>query len=139
MLPLRFDRFMCRRYEGHPTTGVVDMFWKRGVGGDKYIYTQSFKRDFTLFPANMVVVSANPTITKGIVAGAECISEDCWLTVPKHIAGVMRIDMVILLNTYCDMKTRDQIWDLQYYTPPVVPVVEFRKDLQLFEAGGEEA
>lgn len=134
---LRFDRFMCRRYQGHPSYSRVDMFYKREGGGEKVIYTQSFKRDFSTVPANVLVTSANPNITKNIAEELGCLVEDTWLTVPKHISGVMRIDMVLLMNCYCDMRSRECIWELQYYTPNAMPASVFRQDLQLQEIWGE--
>lgn len=134
---IRFDRFYCRRFEGHPTYAHVDMFYKSSHD-QKHVLTQSFKRDFHQVPKNVVLISNNPTISAAIAHHYGCTTEVQWLTVPKHVAEVLRMDMAILMNTYCDLKSREQCWDIHYHTPVGLPTSFFAMDLRLATEGADE-
>lgn len=127
--PLRFDRFMCRRYTGHPLHSKVDVFYK-DFEGNKVILTKSFKKDFGNVSSNVLLSSNNHLISYAISKAFNCKSENTWITIPKHLGNVLHMDFVVLMNTYCDVRSRDQIWDLCYYTSSVIPEAIFRLSLQ---------
>lgn len=134
---MQFDRFLLRKYKGHPTFSYVDMFYKVPPKAanppplqQKQIFTQSFTRDYSIVSSNVLVTSNNPLITKEICKMYRCRPEMQWITVPKHLSEVMMLDMVVLMNTYCDCKTRQQYWDVYYYVPTAIPLSTFRHTLQ---------
>lgn len=132
---MQFDRFLIRRYSGHPTSSYVDMFYKashkKRDGFRKTIFTQSFAKDFGLVSSNVLVTSSNHLITKAICNKFKCKRETQWITVPKHLSEVMMIDMVVLMNTYCDLRSKKQVWDIYYSVPSATPLGTFKQILQL--------
>lgn len=140
---MNFDRFLVRRFNGHPTYSCVDMFYRvtpptTTTPQQKHVFTKSFARDFTAVSSNMLITSANPLITKEICKQYKCKHEVEWITVPKHLSEVLMMDMVVLMNTYCDVSSKQQIWDLYYYVPSAIPLDSFRQILQLGDIVDDE-
>jgi len=78
------------------------------------ILTHFFKSQ----PQNMIIACDNPTISPHIATHFECELESHWLTVAKHQSEILRMDLVVLMNTYCSVKSQEQVWDLYYFCPP---------------------
>ena len=125
---MNFDRFMLRKYIGHPSDSYVNMFYKVSHKGNpqtsqtsqtlqKQVFAQSFKRDFSAVSNNMLITSNNELISKAICS---------------------HFDMVVLMNTYCDLQSKLQYWDVYYCVPTAIPISTFRHVLQCSEHGGEE-
>jgi hypothetical protein len=57
---------------------------------------------------NVIIASNNPLITKEIEDTFNCTAETQWLTVAKHISETISMDLVVLMNTYCNTKNKNQ-------------------------------
>lgn len=134
---MNFDRFTCRPYKNHPSYSIVDMFYKV-KDGNKFIFTQQFKRDYSIVPKNIIITTNNDLISKEICKEYNCIKDPQWITVPKHLSEVMRMDMVLLMNTYCNIINKEQYWDLYYYSPRGYSYVDFRTDIQYTENNDDD-
>lgn len=137
---MQFDRFLLRRYSGHPVMSYVDMFYRVPKNGSyqKQVLSQAFTRDFSIVSKNVIVTSNNPLITKELCKTYMCKREKQWITVPKHLSEVMMMDMVVLMNTYCDCKTKLQYWDIFYFVPAATPTSVFRQAIQHTGDGDDE-
>lgn len=113
---MNFDKFTYRPYRGHPLYSYVSIFYKV-KDGNKLILTKHFANDFNIIPKNVIIASSNDLIIKEICYNFACINDSQWITVSKHISDVLRMDMVLLMNTYCNIINKKQYWDLYYYTP----------------------
>ena len=129
---MNFDRFHCRKFKGHPKFSYVDIYYHKTPvkAPPKHLFTTNFKRDFTMLGKNVIIASNNPLITKEIEDTFNCTAETQWLTVAKHISETISMDLVVLMNTYCNTKNKNQYFEVYYYTPQPMPVSIFRSDLQ---------
>lgn len=112
MMNLKFDRYFTRKMQGHPIYSPVTLFYK--MAPSKQLFTQYFNNDFNTVHKNVILASANPTITHSISQYYDCIPEEQWITIPKHLSEVLRMDLVVLMNTYCDIRTEEQHWEVAY-------------------------
>ena len=145
---MNFDRYLVRKLDGHPVYSYVDMFYKKSKSNTiqlnrqkqnkKQLFTHSFKKDFNMISKNLLITSNNPLISKAISKEYDCDTETQWITVPKHISEILMVDMVVLMNTYCDLISREQYWDLYYICPPSIPLSTFRQFVQLGDGDEEE-
>ena len=125
---IKFDKYFCHKYNHHPKYSYIDMFVKNHEN-KKCIFTSNFPST----NKNIIITSNNNNITKSILDEFGCEKEVQWITVAKHISECINMDLVVLLNTYCDVKKKQQIFDVYYYTPSSVPVNVFRSSLQMLE------
>ena len=101
---------------GHPTFKTINMFYKLDIKKDDY-----HKRYLSLPYSNthnVLVTSDNKTITSALCHIYNVHTEFQPITVAKHLGEVMQMDVVVLLNTYCELSTKKQAWDLHYYKCP---------------------
>jgi hypothetical protein len=104
---------------GHPTFKTINMFYKAS-----YINCNYQKHYLTLPYANaqnVLITCDNATITEAISQMYDINLEFQPLTVAKHLGEVMQMDVVVLLNTYCELASKEQAWDLHYYKCPGIP------------------
>jgi hypothetical protein len=136
---MHFDRFYCRKATCHPQYSYVDIFYKAPAFPAKTIMTYPYKSDATAAPKNVIIASTNSLITKYIFEHEKsCITERQWILVPRAISEAMRMDLVVLKNTFCDLATKDQCWEINYYIPSDMPAYIFRSSLQLSEHRDED-
>lgn len=131
MVNIKFDKYFCHKYNHHPKYSYINMF-VINQNNKKCLLTSNFQSGHK----NIIITSNNINITKSIVDEFGCDKEVQWITVAKHISESINMDLVVLLNTYCDINKKQQIFDLYYYTPSSVSVNEFRSSLQMFESEG---
>jgi hypothetical protein len=110
---MQFDKFNYKGYKAHPSHSYVDLFYASRVK-TKNILSVNFHVNQT---KNTIITSNNPMISKEIRNKFNCRQERQWITVAKHISDTIGMDMVVLLNTYCDVNTKNQCFDVYYYTP----------------------
>jgi hypothetical protein len=48
------------------------------------------------------------------------------------------MDMVLLLNTYCNLKNKQQYWEIYYYTHGPMDTTTFRQMLQAEEGDDDD-
>ena len=130
---MQFDKFIYKSYSGHPTYSYIDLFYSRNVI-PKQLLSVNFHKNHT---KNIIITSNNPMISREIKKNFKCRRETQWITVGKHISDIMSMDMVVLLNTYCDLRTKDECFDVYYYTPPVMPLNTFRSSIE-YKPGDDE-
>jgi hypothetical protein len=131
---MQFDKFNYKGYKAHPSHSYVDLFYASRVK-TKNILSVNFHVNQT---KNTIITSNNPMISKEIRNKFNCRQERQWITVAKHISDTIGMDMVVLLNTYCDVNTKNQCFDVYYYTPLGMPLSTFRTTLQYSPGDDEE-
>lgn len=131
---MQFDKFNYKSYSGHPTHSYVDLFYAPKVKS-KQLLSVNFHVNHT---KNTIISSNNPMISREIRSKFNCRQERQWITVAKHISDTIGMDMVVLLNTYCDVSTKNQCFDVYYYTPQGMPLPTFRTSLQYTPDDDEE-
>jgi hypothetical protein len=134
---MNFDRFNYQRYTGHPTYSYVDVFYapKSQYAIPKRMLSVNFHKNHT---KNIIITSNNPMISREIKQKFKCRQETQWITVAKHISDTMGMDMVVILNTYCDIKSKSQCFDVYYYTPLCIPLDTFRTLIEYTPKDDEE-
>lgn len=138
---INLDRYALRRFNGHPSHSYVDVFYKDVTINntkEKRIFTRSFTRDFSIVSKNVIITTNNPLISKEIINKHGCYKERQWITVPKHLSEVLMMDMVVLMNTYCNLQNKHQYWDVYYFVPPPTPSSVFRAHMQGSDSDDEE-
>lgn len=113
---------------GHPVHMPVHMFVRTQKKLKHYLtmpYHQSKSDKY-----NVLVTSSNSCISHHIMKKTRTKLESSPITVAKHLGEVMQLDVVVLINTYCDIKTKQQAWDLYYYKPTCPTVAFTRLNLQ---------
>ena len=107
---------------GHPAFKTINMFYKASLKNGEYqkhYLTLPYSQTKTAH--NVLVASDNTTITDALCHIYDINVEFQPFTVAKHLGEVMQMDVVVLLNTYCELATMEQAWDLHYYTCPGTP------------------
>ena len=104
---------------GHPAYKTIIMFYNATYKNTKY------EKHYLTIPYsntnNVLITCDNTTITEAISLVYRTNLEFQPLTVAKHLSEVLQMDMVVLLNTYCELATKEQAWDLHYYKCPGIP------------------
>lgn len=127
---MKFDRYYVRKFPSHPVHSSIDLYFHPQ---SKTLLTHNFA---TSLP-NKIIACNNATISSHLAEHFECTSESHWTTVAKHKSEILRMDMVVLMNTYCSVASRDQVWDLYYFCPPTVSPTAVRTML-LYEEQEED-
>lgn len=79
---------------------------------------------------NVLMTTNNENIVRKLVnADAECRAHSFPALVPRALSEEMGIDMVVVLNTYCELDTREEVYDLYYIVPTTRPVTIARSRL----------
>jgi len=60
------------------------------------------------------------------------------MSVAKHKSELLQMDMVVLQNSFCSVRTKEQIWELHYFCPPAISVTNARSSLLYDEMDDEE-
>jgi hypothetical protein len=117
---MKFDRYYVRKLNHHPLTSSVDMY----VNTKHHVCTHHFNSE-----RNVIFVCNNPTISPHLAHHFDCKVETHWMSVAKHKSEVLQMDMVVLQNSFCSLKTKDQVWELHYFCPPALAVSYVRSSL----------
>lgn len=110
MMTLKFDRYFTRKLIGCTN---VHVFYKHMP--EKRLLTEHFKNDFNVVHKNVILASCNETVSKAICETYDVQDEEQWLTVPRHLSDVLHMDLVVLMNTYSDVRTQEQCWEVAYF------------------------
>jgi len=80
---------------------------------------------------NVLVVFSNGLVAKHVkeALGDSYEMDDIPLFIPRSIADVMRIPLVTVLDTHCDIETKEQVWKLHYYQPQNPSTSVFRQHM----------
>lgn len=116
---------------GHPVFMPVHMFVRTAPGKPKEVMTAPyFHPNLSSEPFNVLLTCNNTTISQYIKDSANVALEEQPLTVAKHMGEVMQIDVVVILNTYCEIPSKQQAWDMVYHKSPSTPPTIGRSSLQ---------
>ncbi len=119
---IQFAKNYHKLCPGHPAFKTIHMFYRASLKKDEYqkhYLTLPYAQSKNAY--NVLVASDNTTITDALCHLYDINVEFQPLTVAKHLGEVMQMDVVVLLNTYCELKTKEQAWDLHYYKFPGTP------------------
>lgn len=139
MNTLRFDQFHSRRFDAHPQYSYVDIFTRKVNVNTvqknknyKQILTQPFSTTIDKSNTkNVILCTNNHVISKELADYYACDIESHWLSIPKHMCELLHMDLIILLNTYCDITSKNQHWEVHYFVNQHVPEIVFRSRLLL--------
>lgn len=92
---------------GHRTYMPVHIFIKDA----KYLTMQYHNRH------HVFVASCNEHITDEIKREYRCEVQSHPLLVPKSISDTLCMDFVLILNSYCDIASTEQVFDVYYVVP----------------------
>lgn len=131
-ITIRFDHFHSRKFEGHPQYSYVEIFTRHTPNNTKQVFTRpsSITTDKTN-TKNVIICTNNPVISKVIAPHFQCDTERHWFSVPKHMCELLQMDLILLMNTYCDIASKDQHWDVHYFIQQPIPEILFRSRLLL--------
>jgi hypothetical protein len=78
----------------------------------------------------MIVVS-NETLTKTIMEqlGEDYEYDNVPLFIPRNIADIMRMPLVTILNNFCDISTKEEVWQVHFYLPKGFSTQQYRQYL----------
>jgi hypothetical protein len=76
----------------------------------------------------MIVIS-NDILTKNIMQqlGDDYEYDEVPLFIPRHIAEMMRMPLVTILNNFCDIKTKEETWQVHFYLPKGCSTQQYRQ------------
>jgi hypothetical protein len=81
---------------------------------------------------NALIAISNPLVAKCIL---QDLGEDIYeldevpLFIPRHISEVMSIPLSTIITTYCDISTKQQIWNIHHYTGQSLSTQLFRQHM----------
>lgn len=112
---------------GHPVFMPVHMFIKPqaialqdmdNVIQPKQYMTLPYINETLKQSDNVLVSCANPIISAYISKETNTMLDSQPVTVAKHLGEVLQTDVVVLINMFCDIKTKNHMWDIFYYSAP---------------------
>lgn len=117
---------------GHPVSMPVHTFFRASKKTGKQYLTVPYSHPaLQLEPYNVLVASCNSTISKALKAGLKGVRiEHQPLTIAKHLGEVLQVDVVVVMNTYCDLASKEQAWDVYYHKSASTPLYYIRMNLQ---------
>jgi hypothetical protein len=124
----RIDKVNYKLVPGNIYTHHVTMYKRCTGNGNKTLYHTMPIYDSSKKGINAMIVCSNPTIATYMkeTLGPEYQPDYVPLFVPRHIAQVLTMPLVTLINTHCNIRTKLQEWDVHFYTPPHLTIQEFR-------------
>jgi hypothetical protein len=99
----------------------VNMFKK---GGTYSYFTVPYNNK-----SNVLLTTNNDTIKLFIATQTNSKIENTQLYLSRAISEEMNIDLVVLLNWYCDIDTQENVFDIYYVAPAQKPITIFRSRL----------
>lgn len=79
---------------------------------------------------NVLITTNNENIVKELTTvDLNCHTHAFPVLVPRALSEEMGIDMVIVSNTYCEIDTREVVYELYYVVPAKLPVTIARSRL----------
>jgi hypothetical protein len=103
---------------GNPVHHRVHIFTKTNNGKKEYLslpFTNSHPSQ------NVLVATNNKNIQKYICENFDVESEEHYITMTKHLAENLQMHCAVFLNMYCSLETKEDEWEIYYFTPPGIP------------------
>ena len=113
---LTLKKYCIKPCPGHRMYVPVYFFTK-----DSGYLTCPFRSNYNVF-----VTTNNDLIANEIKTIYNCQSHKHPFLIPRSISEFLSLDLVLIMNTYCDLKTREQEYDLYYVIPSHVSIQHCR-------------
>lgn len=75
---------------------------------------------------NVFLSTNNYTISHNIQQFYKCEANEYPILVAKSLSENLNMDLIVALNTYCEINSREQSWDIYYSTSQKQPINIFR-------------
>jgi hypothetical protein len=95
-----------------------------------HLHTNSNKLTLSLPIKNdtesVMIASLNDYATSQIIKSfPECSVEDEQLFLVNHKAEIMRMSLVTVVNVFCSLDTKQEVFEVHYFSPPKMPLTEY--------------
>lgn len=113
----------------------LDKSYNRVIPGHKmFMPVFIFKKNNTFLTIpyqnnNVFLTTNNSTLSQNIQNIYKCEANEYPILVAKSLADNLNMDLIITLNTYCELNTKEQAWDINYYSSQKQPIHIYRSSL----------
>lgn len=118
---ISLNKCYIKQCPGHRYYMPVSIF--RSPGTYSY-YTVQYNNK-----SNVLLTTNNDTISSFISEKTNSQKDHVQLYLPRAISEEMNIDLVVLLNWYCELDTKENAFDIYYVSPAQKPITIFRSRL----------
>lgn len=122
---ISLNKCYIKQCPGHRYYMPVSMFRKNDT--HSYLTVQYNSKN------NVLLTTNNDTLSWYISDQTKSQIDEVQLYLSRAVSEEMNIDLVVLLNWYCELDSKENVFDIYYVSPPQKPITIFRSRLMELE------